>query len=223
VGGKLFFIFFIVFGLSMIGFAMGVMFQKMAEQVDGENEAKLWIFRASEGLLGKIGTAVLFDLLALIILTLVGAFFHMFVENMSAIDSFYWTVATYTTVGYGDLSHSGDVGTKWFLIFYILVAVALAAAFLGNFAHLFVKTNMDAKLKAVVEKGVTENMIKAMDVDGNGDVDRAEFLQFMLIKMGKVDVQSMRELNVMFDSVDLTKSGTLTMADVVAAQERRIK
>merc|ERR1711904_240118 len=125
-----------------------------------------------------------------------------------------WTVATYTTVGYGDLSHSGDAGTKWFLIGYVLVGVSMSAAYLAGFAHLYLKNSMKTKLKKIVEQGVTVNMIKAMDADGDGDVDLAEFLAFMLVKMRKVDAKAIDDLKGMFAAVDLTETGRLTLEDV---------
>lgn len=220
VGGKIFFILFIIVGLSLISFALGVTFQRMAEAAADEKEPSWVIFRWSEGVFGTMGFMLLCDLLGLVILTLIGTFWHIYVEDMSGIDSLYWTVATYTTVGYGDLSHSGDPGTKWFLVFYIVIGVTMAATTFANFAQMLIQANADRKVKKLVDVGVTERMIEAMDADQNGIVDRAEFLEFMLVKMKKVDAKFIRELNTMFNSVDLTKSGTLTRADVAAAQER---
>ncbi len=55
-----------------------------------------------------------------------GAFFYHHVESMDWVDSFYFSVITLTTVGYGDLSPQTDIG-KIFTIFYVFVGVGIIA------------------------------------------------------------------------------------------------
>ncbi len=67
-----------------------------------------------------------------------GAVFYHIVEKLKWIDSFYFTVVTLATVGYGDITPKTDAG-KIFTIFYILVGIsiflALARAVISRLAY----------------------------------------------------------------------------------------
>jgi hypothetical protein len=50
-------------------------------------------------------------------------------ENWSWVDSFYFSVVTVTTVGYGDLTPDTD-GAKLFTVFYIIAGISIVTTFL---------------------------------------------------------------------------------------------
>ncbi len=54
----------------------------------------------------------------------VGTVFYRYVEDLSWTDSWYFTVVTLTTVGYGDISPQTGFG-KMFTSFYLLLGVGL--------------------------------------------------------------------------------------------------
>jgi voltage-gated potassium channel len=68
-------------------------------------------------------------LLAVLGLFVVGTVFYRIVEGWSWIDSFYFTVVTLTTVGYGDLAPT-KVISKIFTVVLILGGVGAILAFL---------------------------------------------------------------------------------------------
>eukprot|EP00966_Prymnesium_polylepis_P141979 3278786-Prymnesium_polylepis.1 len=39
---------------------------------------------------------------------------------------------------------------------------------------------------AFIARGVSEGMVREMDADNSGSIDKGEFLKYMLVKMGKV-------------------------------------
>jgi voltage-gated potassium channel Kch len=73
----------------------------------------------------------LFTLAGALLLT--GTLFYRGVEGWSILDSLYFSVATLTTVGYGDLAPTTP-GSKVFTIVYILVGVGVLVGFAGTLA-----------------------------------------------------------------------------------------
>jgi hypothetical protein len=70
---------------------------------------------------------------ALCLLMLVGVWFYAVNENWSSSESFYWTIQTMTTIGYGDLLIKHD-STRIFSLFFIVICLVFYAAILQNLA-----------------------------------------------------------------------------------------
>ena len=56
-----------------------------------------------------------------VLIIAVGGFGFYFIENMTAVDSFYFTTVLLTTVGYGDITPTTPAG-KLFATLYVLIA-----------------------------------------------------------------------------------------------------
>lgn len=68
-----------------------------------------------------------------------GTWFYAKYEGWRALDAFYFTIITLTTVGYGDFAPKTDAG-KLFTVFYIFVGLGLISSFiilLGEKSGLF--------------------------------------------------------------------------------------
>lgn len=62
-----------------------------------------------------------------------GSVFYRFVEDLTWIDSLYFSVITLTTVGYGDFSPATTPG-KVFTMFYVLVGIGIFVALVTQIA-----------------------------------------------------------------------------------------
>src|ERR671911_6969 len=80
------------------------------------------------------------SLVFLVFLTfLIGTVFYSLHEGWGLIDSFYFSVTTLTTVGFGDPEPTTPVG-KLFTVFYIFSGLGLIAGFINAIAEEHVST-----------------------------------------------------------------------------------
>lgn len=68
------------------------------------------------------------------ILVLLGTFVFHWLENWSLVDSFYFSVVSLTTVGYGDFTPTSSL-TRIITVFYILNGIGILLAFLDTAAE----------------------------------------------------------------------------------------
>lgn len=64
----------------------------------------------------------------------IGTVFYHFVEKLSWVDAYYFSVITLATVGYGDITPHTDLG-KIFTTFYVLCGIGI----IGLFANLLIR------------------------------------------------------------------------------------
>ena len=72
-------------------------------------------------------------LLMTVLLIVVGTIFYDLVEGWGLVDSFYFSVVTLTTVGFGDFSPDTTAG-KLFTTIYIFSGLSIITAFASNIA-----------------------------------------------------------------------------------------
>jgi len=70
-----------------------------------------------------------------------GTVFYWLVEDLSPVDSLYFSVMTLATVGYGDYAPQTVAG-KLFTVVYVLLGVGILLAFLSTLASEVMKTHM---------------------------------------------------------------------------------
>jgi voltage-gated potassium channel len=83
------------------------------------------------------------SLLYLVMLTLItGTLFYHSVEGWSLLDSFYFSVITLSTVGYGDFTPKTDVG-KIFTVMYIFLGLGIIIGFVTPIGEYLIDRRME--------------------------------------------------------------------------------
>jgi hypothetical protein len=96
------------------------------------------------------------SLLYLVTLTLAsGTFFYHKVEGWRWLDSFYFSVITLATVGFGDFTPQTDLG-KIFTVFYIFVGLGILIGFVTPIGEYLINKRMENLDKKVQEKERSE-------------------------------------------------------------------
>ena len=125
------------------------------------------------------------------------------------------------TVGFGDYSPTTQTG-KMIAIVFIPLAVASMGHWLGLIASWIIEGRSARHRKKMYGRELTQRDLDIMDVDGDGQVTRAEFLEFMLIAMNRIDKDLMNELRDHFDRLDVDGTGTLSREDLVENARRKV-
>jgi voltage-gated potassium channel len=73
-------------------------------------------------------------LITTIIILIIGTLVYHYVEGWGFIDSFYFSVVTLTTIGYGDFSPQTDAG-KLFTVLYIVAGIGMILSFINTIQH----------------------------------------------------------------------------------------
>ena len=70
---------------------------------------------------------------------------------------------------------------------------------------------------------LSQSDLDIMDEDGDGNVSRAEFLEFMLVAMNKVDKHFIDEMRGHFERLDADNTGFLSRGDLIASAKRKLQ
>lgn len=132
------------------------------------------------------------------------------------IKSFYFSIITLTTVGFGDITPSTQEG-KLFCALWMLCGVAAFANFVSSFSAVFMASRESQRL----EKNEGDKILTDMDIDHDGKVGQSEFLAYMLHKHGIGDTVGAGSLcdiiqiiTKEFKDLDKDNSGTLEFSEL---------
>ncbi|XP_024928983.1 two-pore potassium channel 3 isoform X2 [Ziziphus jujuba] len=140
-----------------------------------------------------------------------------FLEDMNFVDSFYLSVTSVTTVGYGDYAFTTIKG-RCFAIFWLLIStLAVARAFL-YLAELRIDKRNRRIAAWVLQKKVTLRDLVAADLDNDGCISKSEFIIYKLKEMGKIAEKDILQIAKQFDSLEHNNYGKITLADLMESQ-----
>ena len=205
-GSKVFTCLFVLVGLSLVATSLGAMLSQLQNKL-----------ARSRGSRPPPWRQLLITLLSLGLLLTVGAVFVHFTEEWPWGDCFYWAVITCTSIGFGDFSPKHWSG-RLFATFYVLVAVGCFATSLGQLSAVIMDYETERAVKAFIARGVSPELIRDIDADGSGSVDKLEFLTHMLLSTGKLERPDIDGVLALFDSLDVDGSGQIGPEDCIGAQ-----
>jgi len=133
-------------------------------------------------------------------------------------ESFYMSIITLTTIGFGDHTPRSYVGRAVGCV-WMLFGVVATANFVDKLSKWFHEQNHKDRL-AIMEDMSAETF-QAMDKDGDGKLTRSEFLCYTLLQYGVVDEDMLDDTNSLFDKlVVVSEDDTVTLESIRALASR---
>ncbi|CAK9139266.1 unnamed protein product [Ilex paraguariensis] len=142
-----------------------------------------------------------------------------FVERLDWLDSFYLSVMSVTTVGYGDRAFTSLAGRIFASIWLLVSTLAVARAFL-YLAEARVDKRHRRMAKWVLGQDMTVAQFLAADINNNGFVSKSEYVIYKLKEMGKVSEKDILQICKIFDRLDTGNLGKITLADLMESHHR---
>lgn len=147
-----------------------------------------------------------------------GAIVLYCVEGLELIDSFYLSVMSVTTVGYGDRAFQTMPGRLFAAVWLLFSTLAVARAFLYLAESRIEKRNSNIA-KWVLHRDITVKDLLAAGINNNGFISKSEFVLYKLKEMGKVEEQDILQICNQFNKMDATNSGKITLPHLMVVSE----
>jgi voltage-gated potassium channel Kch len=126
-------------------------------------------------------------------------------NTKSLVDCFYMSVITLSTVGFGD-EVAESVWGRLFSIFWMLFGVGSIINLVGS-----VTDFLNEILNGSEKKKVAQDLFDKMDQDGDGNLDRLEFLRMQLVMLGLASEDDLDSIMHQFDLIDESGDGNISL------------
>lgn len=229
--GRLFTVFFAIFGIFILGFFLGLLGERVVEMetqayaamrekarnelkkafgMEIDEEAEKY---KPETACGLICHLLRLELPLLAVLFGLGILYGTQMEHWTVIESIYFSTITFSTVGFGDYAPK-EPWVRLVCIFLLPLIVAIFCELVGRVASAYLQHKLSLEEKAFLNRQLTRIDLERMDLDKTGKVSYGEFLHFVLLAMQKVDEEDILQLREVFNRLDVTGDGYLTTDDV---------
>ncbi|XP_058731306.1 two-pore potassium channel 3-like [Vicia villosa] len=195
---KIFSILYVLIGYGLVDILLSGMVSYVLELLENH------LFRAVKKGRMRIWMNVALAFGVVVLCIGVGVGVMHFVERLGWVDSFYLSVMSVTTVGYGDHAFK-TMHCRIFAAIWLLVSTyAVARAFLYL-----------AEAKRILDQDMTVAAFLAAGIDNNGFVSKSEYVIYKLKEMGKVTEKDIMQINQKFDRLDTGNIGKITLGDLM--------
>lgn len=221
---KLFSIMFVLVGFGfidillsgMVSYVLDLQETLLLGAVKGGHKhdiARTYVFDLKKGRMRirmKVGLA-----LGVVVLCVgIGTAVMHYVEMLGWLDSFYLSVMSVTTVGYGDRAFNSLPGRLFASVWLLVSTLAVARAFL-YLAEARIDKRHRMIAKWVLGQDMTVSEFLAADIDNNGFVSKSEYVIYKLKEMGKISEKDISQICTQFDRLDTGNCGKITLADLM--------
>lgn len=110
---------------------------------------------------------------------------------------------------------------RLFMVGFLPLGVACFGEMLSRIAGLYVERKNRVARQKFLQRSITLCDLDSMDEDNNGDVDREEFISFMLVALQKVTKEDIDELRQVFRRLDVDNSNSINKFDLQVIAKRR--
>jgi len=223
--------FYVLFALVIAGMAISQIVDSISNfEMAGEEKEHEALFKdkakAQANRRMDFLKSVLTFLVLLVIGTAVTALGKTWDEGSPWVNGFYYTVITLTTVGFGDYSPDED-WEKVYKMVMMLVGIPVFGSCLGTLSSvLFAEQREELRLR-LVKGGLTHEKFGkfsefanrladagAGNDDSDGKISRFEFLTFVLVENGVIEMKNITNAMKNFQEIDKTKSGFIEQKDL---------
>ncbi|KAG6469056.1 two-pore potassium channel 3-like [Zingiber officinale] len=139
-----------------------------------------------------------------------------FVERLEWLDSFYLSVMSVTTVGYGDRAFKTLPGRLFASLWLLVSTLAVARAFL-YLAEARIDKRHRNIAKLVLCRDMTVSEFLAADINNTGFVTKSEYVIYKLKEMEKISQKDIIPICNQFDKLDAGKCGKITLSYLIAS------
>jgi hypothetical protein len=143
----------------------------------------------------------------------VGVGVFMKCEGLAFVDALYVTCISATTVGFGDIGPTARA-TKSIMTVWLVVSTLTLGKLITDQSDAYVRSRQRAVTRRLLNARMDRSTLTRMDGDGDGKVDKAEFLRTVLVQMGKVQQADVDECLRRFKELDKDGSGLIDPEDI---------
>ena len=140
-------------------------------------------------------------------------------HTWSYIDMIYYSAITALTIGFGDY-YPTQTASVIVAIFYIPISVITTTNFIAIVTGQIESIRDKRKREKYLEIPFSWDDLKQVDIDGNGEIDKFEFISFFLKTWGLVDPEVLDTLSQRFEFLDGDGNGLITEKNFACAQAR---
>ena len=114
-------------------------------------------------------------------------------NTWSGWNSVYYALVTAATIGFGDVSPQTPAA-RLFAVVFLPLSVAAAGELLSSIAMALIQRRQQAAYRQQLQREMTMDHVQIMDANGDGTVSQDEYVQFMLVQMGRVTQDELKDL-----------------------------